>query len=298
MPNNALSPVLITENPDLAALAQDSGVGRIMVDLERNGKFARQKNRDTWISEHRIEDVAPVARVLSESDLMVRINPLYDGSAGEIDAAIDGGADCIMLPMFRTLKEIETIGALISGRVRFVPLVETGDAMDILEQVARCDAVDETFIGLNDLHISLGLDFMFQPLGDGMLDAACVKLRDIGKPFGFGGIARIGEGDLPAEFIVREHARLGSTRVNLSRTFARDGLSKGETLEREVRRLLELYNEALAAPADAVAANRAEVQRRIEVISARISAGKAQGAGQSADPSAAEQTTPKQGSAE
>ncbi len=270
-----LRPVLITDSPQLAALAQNSGVGRIMVDLERNGKFERQKLRDTWISKHEIEDIAPVAAVLGDADLMVRINPLYDGSAGEIDAAIAGGADCIMLPMFRTLREVEAIGALIAGRARFVPLVETGDAMAILADVARCDAVAEVFIGLNDLHISLGLDFMFQPLGDGMLDAACAALRDIGKPFGFGGIARIGEGDLPAEFIVREHARLGSTRVNLSRTFARDGLGEGATIEREVSRLLALYDEALTAPESAIEANRSEVRRRIESITACIRSEKA-----------------------
>lgn len=282
MNTSSLKPVLITDSPQLANLAQGSGVGRIMVDLERNGKFERQKSRDTWISKHEIEDIAPVADVLkgtelSGTDLMVRINPLYDGSAREIDAAIAGGADCIMLPMFRSLDEIAAIGAMIAGRARFVPLVETGDALAILESVARHDTVDEVFIGLNDLHISLGLDFMFEPLGDGMLDTACAALRAIGKPFGFGGIARIGEGDLPAEFIIREHARLGSTRVNLSRTFARDGWegAKGANLEHEVRRLLALYDEALAAPESAVQDNRAEVQRRIGTITARIRASKA-----------------------
>ena len=38
-------------------------------------------------------------------------------------------------------------------------------------------------------------------------------------PFGFGGIARIGEGDLPSDNILGEHVRLGSTSVILSRTF-------------------------------------------------------------------------------
>lgn len=38
-------------------------------------------------------------------------------------------------------------------------------------------------------------------------------------PFGFGGIARIGEGDLPSDYILGEHVRLGSTSVILSRTF-------------------------------------------------------------------------------
>ncbi|WP_108789482.1 aldolase/citrate lyase family protein [Erythrobacter sp. Alg231-14] len=262
--------VLITDSPDLAASAEQSGVGRIMVDLERNGKFERQKLRDTWISKHRVEDIAPVARAVSSADVMVRINPSFKGSAQEIDRAIDAGANCIMLPMFRTLKEIDRIGAMIAGRCRFVPLVETGDAMAILESVARRDAVDEVFIGLNDLHISLGLDFMFQPLADGLLDDACAVLRAIGKPFGFGGIARIGEGDLPAEFIVKEHARLGSTRVNLSRTFARDGLDGGGVLEREVRALIALYDAAAAGSPDDLRRNHQEVQTRIQSILTRI----------------------------
>lgn len=38
-------------------------------------------------------------------------------------------------------------------------------------------------------------------------------------PFGFGGIARIGEGDLPSDNILGEHVRLGSSSVILSRTF-------------------------------------------------------------------------------
>ena len=263
-------PVLITNKPDIAAAAEQAGVGRIMVDLERMGKFERQKLRDTWISEHQIADIAPVARAVSDADVMVRINPLYDGSAGEIDQAIDSGATSIMLPMFRSMHEIVRIGELIAGRCTFVPLVETSGAMAILESVARCDAVDEVFIGLNDLHMSLGLDFMFEPLGNGMLDAASETLRTIGKPFGFGGIARLGEGDLPAEFILRDHARLGSTRVNLSRTFARDGLEGGVMFEREVRALLDVYDDALSAsPAD-LQDNHAEVQSRVHSIAARI----------------------------
>lgn len=270
-------PVLITADPDLARSAERCGVGRIMVDLERNGKFERQKFRDTWISKHTLDDIGPVAGALQQAELMVRINPLFDGSAAEIDSAIERGAGAIMLPMFRRLEEIEQIGAIIAGRCRFIPLVETADAFEILERVAAHQAVDETFIGLNDLHISLGLDFMFEPLANGMLESACAALRRAGKPFGFGGIARIGEGDLPAEFIVREHARLGSTRVNLSRTFARQSSSdsalatgNSDVMQREVRKLLDLYDAALGASDEQKAANTSELRSRIEAIVAQI----------------------------
>ena len=45
------------------------------------------------------------------------------------------------------------------------------------------------------------------------------KFKAKGIRYGFGGIARIGEGMLPAERIVMEHYRLGSTIVILSRSF-------------------------------------------------------------------------------
>lgn len=272
-----LCPVLITATPQLARFAEQSGVGRVMVDLERNGKFERQKFRDTWISKHTLEDIAPVAAAVSDADLMVRINPLFEGSMAEIDCAIEQGARSIMLPMFRRLDEVEQVGAMIAGRCRFIPLVETGEAFGILGEIAGCDVVDETFVGLNDLHISLGLDFMFEPLANGMLESGCAVLRDIGKPFGFGGIARIGEGDLPAEYIIREHARLGSTRVNLSRTFARHGTAPGDAIgdsadlmQREIGKLFDLYDAANRATSAEQAANTAELKSRVAAIAAKI----------------------------
>ena len=47
----------------------------------------------------------------------------------------------------------------------------------------------------------------------------CEKIRKKGLPYGFGGIARLGTGDLPAEKVIMEHYRLGSTRAILSRSF-------------------------------------------------------------------------------
>jgi hypothetical protein len=47
----------------------------------------------------------------------------------------------------------------------------------------------------------------------------CNKFKCAGIPYGFGGIAKIGEGLLPAERVITEHYRLGSTRAILSRSF-------------------------------------------------------------------------------
>ncbi|OBX20094.1 hypothetical protein A9995_04905 [Erythrobacter sp. QSSC1-22B] len=241
--------VLITADPRLASLSERAGVGRIMVDIERMGKFERQKCRDTWISKHELSDVRPVANVLTSADLMVRINPIHEGSQGEIDVAIEGGAQSIMLPMFTDPSEVESIGRMINSRCGFIPLIETGAALDAIDEIASQSTVTEVFIGLNDLHLSLGLEFMFEPLVNGMLEKACEILSRTNKPYGFGGIARVGEGDLDAELIMQRHAHLGSTRVNLSRTFARSemaGVADGDdtAIGSEVARLLSVYEEA------------------------------------------------------
>ncbi len=54
----------------------------------------------------------------------------------------------------------------------------------------------------------------------------CYKFKKAGIPYGFGGIAAIGKGELPAERIITEHYRLGSTRVILSRSFCNTDLVK------------------------------------------------------------------------
>ena len=60
---------------------------------------------------------------------------------------------------------------------------------------------------------------MFELLADGTVEKLCFKFRQKGIPYGFGGIASVGKGLLPAEKVIREHYRLGSTSVILSRSF-------------------------------------------------------------------------------
>ena len=60
---------------------------------------------------------------------------------------------------------------------------------------------------------------MFELLADGTVEWLCSKFKSKGLPFGFGGIARLGYGDLPAEYVIAEHYRLGSNMAILSRSF-------------------------------------------------------------------------------
>ena len=98
-------------------------------------------------------------------------------------------------------------------------LLETKEAEQCLDDVLKVDGIDEIHIGLNDLHLSYGLTFMFELLSNGTVERICNKVRAKGIPYGFGGLSTIGDGILPAEKIMVEHYRLGSSRAILSRGF-------------------------------------------------------------------------------
>ena len=221
--------IQITNDPDFAAFAVRCGVARIMVDLERHGKQERQGGLGTFISDHVAADVAIVRRAVPRAELIVRINPLHDASATEIDQAVADGASHLMLPMFRRADEVAQFVAWVAGRAHTLALLETRDALDSLPQWAGLNGLDEIYVGLNDLHRELGLRFMFQPLADGVVDRVANVAKQHGKRFGFGGIARLDEGLLPGRVVLGEHLRLGSGSVILSRTFNRERIEAPES---------------------------------------------------------------------
>ena len=215
----ALTLMYITNNPEVARIAEGYGVQRIWIDLEVLGKEERQKNMNTVKSNHTIEDVRKIAPMLTASEMLVRLNPWNRHSVQEINHVIDAGADILMLPMWRTVQEVEDFIKAVDGRVKTVLLLETKEAEECLEQVLELQGIDEIHIGLNDLHLSYHLTFMFELLTNGTVERICKKIAAKGLPYGFGGIAKLGAGLIPAERIILEHYRLGSTRAILSRTF-------------------------------------------------------------------------------
>ena len=247
----------ICNDADMARLAIASGVNRIFVDLEKNGKYERQGHRDTLISDHTIEDVAAVRRAIVGEELLVRLNPQYSGSEQEIEDAIFAGADIIMLPMFTRLSEIEYFISAIDGRCKFIPLIETPEAVQLVSKLIHLTGVDELYVGLNDLHLALDMNFMFELLIDGTVEGISSQCRSVGMPFGFGGIARIGEGMLSGELVLAEHKRLGSDSVILSRTFHRSSTSLDDMrtnldFKREIQKLRECENNLLQRDGSAI----------------------------------------------
>ncbi len=215
----ALCFMFITNNPQVALVAEKTGVDRIWVDLETLGKEERQKNLNTVKSKHSIDDVRALAKLLTKSELMVRINPINDQSKDEIEQVIKAGAKRIMLPMWKTGEEAKWFLDVVGGRVKTTLLLETKEAVECVDEVLSHPLLDEIHVGLNDLHLSYGLKFMFELLSNGTVEKLCAKFKKRGVPYGFGGIARLGQGMLPAEKIIIEHYRLGSTRAILSRSF-------------------------------------------------------------------------------
>lgn len=215
----------ITNRPDVAIAAENAGVDRIFVDFEYIGKDERQHGLNTVKNHHVPSDVKEIRKVLTKSELLVRINPIhektdvYTSSKEEIDSAIENGADIIMLPYFKTVEEVRTCIDLINHRAKFFPLLETPEAVEKVDEILALDGIDEIHIGINDLSLGYHKKFMFELLVDGTVDYLCGKFREKDIPFGFGGIASLRRGLVPADYIIARHYELGSTRTILSRSF-------------------------------------------------------------------------------
>ena len=121
----ALKLMYITNDPIVAAIAEKNGVDRIWVDLETLGKEKRQMGMNTVKSKHTMEDVSQVRKAIKRAQLLVRINPLHEGTQREVDEVVARGADIIMLPMFETEQDAQCFVDIVAGRAKVLLLAET-----------------------------------------------------------------------------------------------------------------------------------------------------------------------------
>lgn len=152
----------------------------------------------------------------TEAVPMVR---LPSADAVGIQRALDIGARGIMVPMIRTADEAMRVvaatrypplgsrgfGGLRAGGYTFqnqeyfasanetslvVLIIETKEAVENIEAIARVPGVDVLMIGTFDLYLSLGLDPFQQPLSEGeqaierILEAARKYNRAVGGAYG------------------------------------------------------------------------------------------------------------------
>ena len=215
----------ITNNPKIAQIAEEAGVNWIFVDMEFIGKDLRQGGMDTVQNHHTVEDVANIKTALSSAKVLVRVNPIHDKMLGylssleEINLVINAGADIVMLPFFKAVEEVEQFIKIVDGRAKVCLLVETPESAALLDDIVEVPGIDMIHFGLNDMHLALGMKFMFQLLADGSVDKWASIVNSKGVKFGFGGLASLEGGEVPGRMILKEHYRLGSQMVILSRAF-------------------------------------------------------------------------------
>lgn len=273
----ALTLMYITNRPEIAKVAENAGVDRIFVDLEYIGKSERQRGMDTVQSLHSLDDVKRISETISTAELLVRINPIHDAFGSvlsteeEIDVSIANGADILMLPYYKTVEEVKRFLSAVHGRVKTMLLLETPEAVRILDETLCIDGVDYIHIGLNDLSLGFGKKFMFELLTDGTVEKLCSKLRSAGVQYGFGGIAALGKGMVPAEMIIREHYRLGSRCAILSRSFCNaEKISSmelmAEIFQKGIRDIREFEETCSCIGHDKLLSNSIEIAKRVKLI--------------------------------
>lgn len=255
----------ITNSIEVALAAEGAGVDRIWVDLETLGKSERQANINSVKSNHTVDDIRRIKPHLTKAKMLVRVNPINVNSKSEIDSVISAGADIVMLPMWKTVREADQFISMVNKRAKVCLLLETKEAQISIDEVLKLEGIDEIHIGLNDLHISHNMKFMFELLADGTVERLCSKIKEKEIPYGFGGIAKLDEGTLPARYIIGEHYRLGSSMVILSRSFYNTENNRSieavnEAFQNGIQRIREYENSLLNKPSQFFLENQIRVK--------------------------------------
>ena len=111
---------------------------------------------------------------------------------------------------------------------------------------------------------------MFELLANGTVEKLTKKIAGAGLPYGFGGIARLGEGLLPSKKVIMEHYRLGSTRAILSRSFCDNAIitdiKEVEHVFTENMKELRDYEGVVAENIESYEKNRIVVQQEVAKI--------------------------------
>ncbi|MGY1718671.1 aldolase/citrate lyase family protein [Blastococcus sp. SYSU DS0552] len=209
---------LFTTRPQWGGAVVAAGAAGIVVDWERRGKLRRQAGEGTQINADTAEDLS-VMRAATSGRLICRVNGYGPWTAGEVDEAVRRGADEVLLPMVRTVEEVDRTVDLVAGRCGVGILVETQDAVDRVAELAQ-RPLSRVYVGLNDLRIDRGSTELFRPLVDGTVDGVRAHVQ---TPFGVAGLTLPGRGfPVPGDLLAAELLRTGADFTFLRRAFTAD----------------------------------------------------------------------------
>jgi 2-keto-3-deoxy-L-rhamnonate aldolase RhmA len=237
-----------------------AGVDEIIVDWERIGKESRQSGFDTEINADTLDDLVRV-RAATTARVVCRLNRFGPWTPGEVEEAIGGGADEILLPMVRSCDEPAAVIRQARGRCGVGILVETVEAVREADALGRLP-LSRVYVGLNDLAIDRGLTNLFVSVIDGTVERV---RRAFEVPFGFGGLTLPERGaPIPCRLLIAEMARLETRFTFLRRSFRRDVV--GRDLRLEVPRIHEALAGARLRTPSAVERDREELWQAVTCL--------------------------------
>ncbi len=210
--------LLFATDADLIRRAVGAGVDGIVVDWENRGKEDRQQGADTQINYQTVEDLRRV-RAATEALVICRIDGFGASTGVEVEAAVDAGADEILLPMVRSVTEVEKVQRAVADRCSLGILVETEEAIRAATELGRLP-LSRVYVGLNDLAIQRQTQNLFTAVADGTVETV---RREFPMRFGFAGLTLPDRGfPIPCRLLIGEMARLRSGFGLLRRSFLAD----------------------------------------------------------------------------
>ncbi len=252
--------LLFATEPHIIFPSLSAGISGLIIDWENKGKEERQTGFDTQINQ---DTPDTLYRVRTQTDALIicRLNRVGDIQAGreEITMALQGGANEILLPMVKTVAEVEAVLNYVQGRCGVGVLIETQDAVKLAKEFGKMP-LSRVYVGLNDLAIDRNQRNIFAAVADGTVE----KIRQyITVPFGFAGLTLPDGGyPIPASLLYSEMARLQCSFTFLRRSFLRD--THGKNLFVEIPQMRQFIQQAFQLPQTTLVEHRDQLKRVIQ----------------------------------
>ena len=142
------------------AKAAHRGADAVVLDLEASIPAARK-------SEARAALPAAVAKLSPETDVTVRINPLWMGAVRDLEASVIDGVKALHITRCNSPQEVEAIDGLISeleaerglphGGISLIALLETPSAVLNAEKIAKASSrLIALTLGVEDYAMEMG----------------------------------------------------------------------------------------------------------------------------------------------